>query len=83
MVCLVKAQYGYDDEEKKEVKKEDVRQRDYAKIFAEETSAALIAAADETEENPKENKYGTPAEFEDYFKPAHSQLKRLVIILFF
>lgn len=69
-MCLVKAQYGYDNEKKKEANEEVGDDRDYAKIFAEQTSQALAAATENTD-GPKQI-YLTPSDFEDYFKPAHS-----------
>ncbi|XP_023311225.1 uncharacterized protein DDB_G0283697-like [Anoplophora glabripennis] len=71
VLCLVKAQYDYDKEEKKEVKEEEEDDRDYAKIFAEETSAALTAATSDEPESPKQADFVTPTEFETFFKPAH------------
>lgn len=72
-ICLVKAQYDYGNEEKKQANKEEEEERDYEKIFAEETAAALTAATEEKPDKAERSDYVVPVEFENYFTPAHSQ----------
>ncbi|KAJ8965570.1 hypothetical protein NQ314_004030 [Rhamnusium bicolor] len=63
VVCLVKAQHGYDVDENSEYTESVDEYPDYSKYYSEDTSAPLVSAHSSSQGSESVN----PAEFENFF----------------